>query len=269
MAATTIPIRAFLRRDWYIARSYRLNFLMGLVGSLFVLVILFQAGKLIGPRAGGPGSQLGRGYFSFAVIGTVVIQIVHTATQSFATKLREEQTTGTLEALLASPTPPATVIVGSGLYDISRAVVEAAVVLLIAFGMGLRVEISGAFLLLSLLVFAGLLALAMEIGILVAAFTVVFKRGSTLSGLINAGLALLAGVWYPVSSLPGAARFLAELVPFTWGLTALRDSLLFGRLDATRLAGVLAVAALGLPLALWCFRGAVDRARATGSLGQY
>lgn len=246
LPSAAVPFRAFLRRDWAVARSYRLPFLMGLVGSMFILVIIFQTGKLISPGAGGPGSQLGRGYFSFAVLGTVVIQIVHTATQSFATKLREEQTTGTLEAILTSPTPPATLILGSGLYDIARSVVEALVVLLIAAGLGLRVELSGTWLALSLLVFLGLLALAMEVGILVATFTVVFKRGASPSGLINAGLALLAGAWYPVSSLPAAVRVVAELIPFTWGLTALRDALLFGRLDPARLAGLLALAVAGI-----------------------
>lgn len=264
----SVTLAAFVRRDWAVDRSYRLPFAMSLVGSLVVLLVLYQAAKLVGTRAGG-SSQLGHGYFSFAVVGTVAIQLVHTATQSFATKLREEQTTGTLEALLATPTAPSTVILGSGLYPLLRSLFQAIGVLLLAGLFGLRVQLGGPYLAVSALTLLGLLLLAAEAGVLVAAFTVVFKRGTTLSGLINAGLALLAGVWYPVSTLPQGVRALANAIPFTWGLTALRDALLFGRIDPSRVLGLLAVALPGLPAALWVFRTGVDRARLRGSLGQY
>ncbi len=44
-----------------------------------------------------------------------------------------------------------------------------------------------------------------------------FKRGTALAGLITGALALLGGVWFPVTLLPGAVRAVAPLLPFTWG----------------------------------------------------
>jgi ABC-type multidrug transport system permease subunit len=260
---------AFLRRDWLIARSYRLPFLMNLVGSAFILIVIFQVSKLIGGTALSKADGLSHGYFSFAVVGTVVIQIVVTASQSFVRKLRDEQTTGTLEALLSAPSSPGAVILGSGLYNIAQSFILAVAVLALAAPLGLKVVMAPGWLLLSVVVFCALVMQAAEVGVLVAAFTVVFKQGSTLSGLIATGLSLLGGVWYPVNSLPGPVRDVAQALPFTWGLTCLRGTLLSGHFDSARFAGALATAVVGLPVALGVFRVAVDRARVLGSLAQY
>lgn len=260
---------AFLKRDWLIARSYRLPFLMNVAGSAIVLVVLFQIGKLVNTADAQSGLDLAHGYFSFAVLGTLVLQTVHSATQTFASKMREEETTGTLEALLAAPTSPAKVILGSGVYNMVQSIVLALVIILLALPLGLRIVVEPTWLCLSLVSFVALIALAGELGILIASFTVVFKQGSTLSGLVGAAIALLGGVWYPVNSLPPAARALARLIPFTWGLTSLRDELLFGRLQAAQFAGVVVSAIVILPLCLVIFRFSVDRARVRGTLAQY
>ncbi|MGH9125651.1 MAG: ABC transporter permease [Acidimicrobiales bacterium] len=262
-------VRAFLRRDWAVARSYRLPFVMNLLSSGFILIVLFQAGKLVKPGTGGPADQLGHGFFSFAVVGTMVLSIVHSASATFASKLREEQTTGTLEALLATPASPSAVILCSGLYDVLQAVTLSLVGLGMGLVLGLHLVLEPRWLALSALLLVALVALATEIGVGVAAFTVVFKRGATLSGLIGTGLALLGGVWYPVATLPHPVQRVADLIPFTWGLTALRASLLFGKLQGLGVAGLLATVVVGMPVALLAFRGAVDRARRAGTLGQY
>lgn len=264
-----MTVVAFLKRDWLIARSYRLPFLMNVAGSAIVLVVLFQIGKFVDTTNVRAGLDLAHGYFSFAVLGTLVLQTVHSATQTFANKMREEETTGTLEALLAAPTSPAKVILGSGAFNMVQSIVLAVVVILLALPLGLRIVVDPTSLCLSLVCFVALIALAAELGILIASFTVVFKQGSTLSGLVGAAIALLGGVWYPVNSLPQVARAIARLIPFTWGLTSLRDELLFGRLQSAELVSVVIAAGVALPICLLVFRRSVDRARLRGSLTQY
>jgi ABC-type polysaccharide/polyol phosphate export permease len=115
----------------------------------------------------------------------------------------------------------------------------------------------------------GLVAMAAAVGIAVSAFTVVFKRGSTVAGLVSAVVALVAGVYFPIAELPGSVRWIAEAIPFTWGISALRSGLLLGDVDGLRILGTLGAAVLALPLALVVFRRSVDRARRQGTLGQY
>jgi hypothetical protein len=61
----------------------------------------------------------------------------------------------------------------------------------------------------------------------------------------------------------------ANLIPFTWGLTSLRATLLFGQLQTSRFAGIVLTAVVAMPLVLLVFGRAVDRARRGGTLGQY
>ena len=100
------------------------------------------------------------------------------------------------------------------------------------------------------LLFAGL-------GVAVAAFTMAFKRGTALVGLITGALALLGGVWFPVTLLPGVVRWVAQLLPFTWGVAALRDCLLSGHVDLLRLTGLLVSGLVVLAAALWLFGASV------------
>jgi ABC-2 type transport system permease protein len=260
---------AFVRRDALVAMSYRLPFVLSLLSSLFLLVIVSQVGRLVDRAPTNVDVDLRAGYFSYAVVGMAVLQLVHTALQSFAVQLREEQTTGTLEALLATPQSPAAVIVSSAVFRLLQALAGSVTLVLVALPFGLRLDLSWVGAMGALLTLVGLVALFAGLGIAVAAFTVVFKRGTALSGMISSGLALLSGVWFPVSFLPGPLQTLGHLLPFTWGVTSLRRTLLSGTVPAGELVGLLLSAAMAVPLALWLFRVSVDRARREGTLTQF
>ncbi len=260
---------AFVRRDFVTARSYRLPFLLNLATSLFVLVVLYEGGKLI-DRAPHPAeADLGRGYFTFVVVGLSVLQAVYVALNAFAAKLREEQTTGTLEALLASPIPPSIAILGSAAYELIQATVSAVLVLLIGAATDAHFTLRPVGLFTAVVTGLALMVSFAALGVGLAAFTVVFKRGGTFAALIGSGLSLLGGAYFPVSLLPGWLQAIGHALPFTWGIDALRQALIFGRSDAPHTLGLIATAVIALPLALWVFRLAVDAARRDGSLAQY
>ena len=64
-------------------------------------------------------------------------------------------------------------------------------------------------------------------------------------------------------------RWVAQLLPFTWGVAALRDSLLSGHVDVLRLTGLLVSGLVVLAAALWLFGASGAYAKRRGSLGQY
>jgi ABC-type polysaccharide/polyol phosphate export permease len=103
----------------------------------------------------------------------------------------------------------------------------------------------------------------------VAALTVIFKRATALVAAVLTVLSLLSGVYFPIEVLPEALQALSEAIPFTWALDVLRASLLGGEVDELQLVGLLAAAAVSLPVALFIFRASVDRARRLGSLADY
>jgi ABC-2 type transport system permease protein len=259
-----------VRRDWHIARSYRLPYVLEISTIVLTLVLFFYIGKLVDDTTLASTADLEVGYFPFAAIGFALLRILHTSVTSFANKLREEQTTGTLEALMAAPAPPRLVALGSGGYDLIRATLYALLMLLLAVVLFDVRFISGAG---SIVVgvggLVGCLGFIVAVGVAVGAFTVVFKETTALVGLVTTGMGLLAGVYFPLEILPGALQAIGEAIPFTWGLDVVRGALLAGDTDLDRLGLLLAFDALALPGALLLFTGAVHRARRTGTLAHY
>ena len=260
---------AFVRRDWKIARSYRLQFVLDLAVVPLALALFYFLAELVEPSRLPADADLSKGYFSYAAVGLVVLRMVQTALTSFAMKLRTEQTSGTFETLLASPVSPSAVVLGSATFELLRALIGGAVTLLVASLFGLHIEL-GVGSIVGLLV--GLPALVVTfaaVGVLVASFAVVVKQVTALIGLVTATLGLLAGAYFPIELLPGPLRLVADLLPFTWGVDVLRAALLRGELATGRLMALVAFAAVSLPLSLWLFRLSVDRARRAGTLTQF
>ncbi|MEA2583814.1 MAG: type transport system permease protein [Thermomicrobiales bacterium] len=261
---------AFLRRDWAIARSYRLSYVLDLFSSLTQLTIFFSIGRLFDRADISADGALARGYFSFAVIGLVVQTLVIPAVTSLAYRLQTEQTTGSFEALLTTPPAPALLMLCSAAYDFIRAAISAVLLLVVAWLLfGLSLDTSPTSILVAVVAFLGIVVLFAAVGIVVAAVAVVVKRASAFSGLVTEMLTLCMGVYFPLSVLPGPLRIAAETLPFSWGIGVLRAALLNDRPQIGRLVMALAVAALLLVVAVRIFNLAVERAKRSGSLAQY
>lgn len=277
MTAAVLPARArtrswlaaFVLRDWRTARSYRLQFLLDLAGIPLALAMFFFLSRLV-DTAGLPGdADLGKGYFAFAAVGIAVLRMALAALASFTTKLRNEQTTGTFEALLSAPVSPSVVVLGSASFEILRATVAGVVTLLVAVLFGVRFDLGPGSVVGLAVGFPALMATFATIGVVLAAIAVVFKQVDALLGLVTTGFSLLAGIYFPIEVLPGPLRLIADALPFTWGVDVLRAALLRGELAAGRLALLVGFAVVALPLSLRLFRLAIDHARRGGTLTQF
>jgi ABC-2 type transport system permease protein len=263
-------LAAFLRRDWAVARSYRLSFALGAVDSLISLVLFFYLARLIDQSELASQSQLSEGYFAFAVIGFGLMDILRAGVTTFAAQLREDQMTGTLEALLVTPSPPALVVLGSASFDLLRAAISGIVLVLLAvlfFGLHLSIDTSS---LIALLVATpASFALFTALGIVVAGLTVVVKQTVALVTFVSTLIAVLSGVYFPISVLPPGLEAIAKALPFTWTLDVFRDALLGGDVSTTEVVLLVACGGLALPLSIVLFGLSVDYAKRQGSLAQY
>ena len=118
---------------------------------------------------------------------------------------------------------------------------------------------------LTILAFAG-------IGLISAAFFVVFKQGSPISFVMSTASGLLGGVFYPVNVLPSWLEPLSNLLPITHALEAMRQVMLNGATLAQvgNQAALLALfAAILLPLGLGAFAYGLKTAKVDGSLIHY
>jgi ABC-2 type transport system permease protein len=268
--STLAVFAAFLRRDWRINISYRASFALELATMLFSLALFFYLGHLVNNPAFAASQDLSGGYFAFAAVGMALVRMIQISLTAFSLKLREEQTTGTFEVLMATPNRPALVVLASAAYDLIRATLSAVVVIVAAVVIfGVTLDTSPGSLAVVAVALVGCIALFASLGVAVAAFTVVFKRSTALLGLVVAGVSLLGGAYFPLSVLPEPLESIAKILPFTWALDVVRAALLGGTVDPLQLAGLFVAAAVFLPIALALFAAALKRARRTGTLGQY
>ena len=264
----------FLRRDAKVALSYRLQFFFQIASVLSVSITFFFLSIMMRQVEGGIRSldAYGGRYFGFVLIGIAFSSYLDAALRMLAQAVRQAQMTGTLEAMLATRTPVGAVVAGSAVYTLVFTTARAALFLgfgsLLLEGQQLHWEAwPGAALVLALTI-AATLALA----VFSAGFIVWFKQGDPVTGAI-AGLSwLLSGILYPKEIFPAGVQRLADLLPMTHTLRAMRLALLTGA-DVAAFSGsvvfLAAFAGVGIPAALVWFRFAVGRARRAGSLASY
>jgi ABC-2 type transport system permease protein len=206
-------------------------------------------------------------YFAFALVGIAVTAVIQATTAGIGIAVRDEQLTGTLEALVTQPL--STVEMALGMCGMPF--------LLSAFRVGLYLILGGAFFGVSfaeadwpgLVVLLIVTATAMSsIGIASAAAVMVIKRGQAISGLLVFGMSLLGGAFFPVSVLPDWLQPLSAIVPTRFAFDGLRAALYGGDWwgDALALVGFSLVA---VPAAIWLFERALLHGRRAGSLAQY
>ena len=261
---------AYLRRDLAIQLSYRADFTMQTASSLLTLLLFFYVGRLVDDSDLSAGTEFDAGYFGFVVVGLALYRILSSSMNSFANRLRSEQTSGTLEAMLSSPVRPSIAILFSAAFDLLRATLFGLVMMVAAVAFfGLRLDTSPLGVLVALVTVLGSLALFAAVGMLLAAFTVVYKQSSAVLALATSAVAVFSGVYFPLSILPGVLQSIGEVIPMTWAVDVSRSALLSGEIEVTRLALLLGSAAMILPAALWVIERAVAQARRQGSLGHY
>jgi ABC-2 type transport system permease protein len=257
---------AFLRRDLQIATAYRLNALLLVSGGLFTLTLFYFLARTVG-EAPMVRERYGTDYFSFALVGLATATLLRALQTGFASAVRAAQTDGSLEPLLGAPLSTVRVVTLMGAWPVANALLRT--VGLLALGallFGARLHLHPvAFtltLLLSALTFCAL-------GLLSAAFVLVFKRGDPFTYALDALSYLFAGVLYPTDVLPPFLRAAARLLPATHALHGLRDSALRGLGPAQLLSTWLTLGAFCLvlwPLAALALSAARRHVEQAGTL---
>lgn len=262
---------AFLVRDFYTETSYRLGFLVSVGGIFFRVFIFYFLAQLVNESAAPFLSAYNGDYFAFVLIGIAFGGYFSTGLTGFATALRHSQTTGTLEAMMMTPTPVSLLIVGSALWSYTYTTFRVLVYLLIGVLL-LDVSLAQANVLAALVSLLLAIVSFASIGIMAASIIMVIKRGDPIAALFGNVANLVGGVYYPIEILPDWLQFVARLLPITYALQAMRLSLLNGASWAELAPDLLALLLFCLilfPLSLLTFRYAVEQARADGSLAQY
>jgi len=262
---------AFLKRDLSLALSYRLSFVMQLLGIFLSVATFYFLSQLFGNNLVSQLDKYGGDYFSFVLIGLAFSGYVGLSLSNFAASIRDAQMMGTLEIMLLSPTRLSSILISSSLWSYVLTTVQA----LVYFVMGALLfgfSVSNINIISALVVIILSIASFSGVGILSAAVVLLVKRGDPVAWLFGGLSSLLAGVYYPISVLPGWLEPISRFIPLTYALDAMRLAVLKGsslfelRYNILVLLGFTIVLT---PLSFLAFRKALQRAKAEGSLAHY
>ena len=270
-AREAMKLPAFARRDLIVAWSYRFAFFSDAFALVIQAFLFYFVGLLVDqqklPEYGGDRVS----YMEFVAIGIALAAFVTVGLGRISAALRREQMIGTLESMLLTPTSPATIQLGSVVYDLIYVPLRTAVFLVaIAVGFGLDFNTSG--LLPALLVLFVFVPFVWGLGLVSAAGTLTFRGGS--AG-VNFGVTLMtlaSGAYFPLALLPGWLEAIAAYNPMAIAIEGMREPLLGvvswpDTVDAVLVLVPLAV--VSLAVGVYAFRLALRRERRRGTLGLY
>ncbi|MBI3450870.1 MAG: ABC transporter permease [Acidobacteria bacterium] len=267
---------AFIRRDLAIEMSYRSAFVLQFMGVFVSVGIWFFLSDMFRGMAPAMKGVEGGEYFPFILVGVAFYHYLTVALTAFASRVRNEQLTGTLEAMLVSPTRTPTLVLASSLWDFVftsfRVVVYLAVGVAVAWIAGRPIAIHASGVLPSVVVLGLTILSFCGIGIIVASSVIYFKRGESINSFVTSASALIGGVFYPTQALPPWLQSMSSFLPITYALRGIRRALLSGASfgDLLPEIQVLALFALVLvPVGLVVFRWSLRLARRDGTLVQY
>jgi ABC-2 type transport system permease protein len=264
-------VPAFVRRDWLVLLSYRVAFVSDIVGLLGQVLVFAFVSKMIEPSALPRYGGTEVTYLEFACVGIVLATFIQFGLNRVSAAVRGEQLMGTLESVLATPTTPSTIQLGSVAFDLLYIPLRTAVFLGgLALAFGLHLQLDG--ILPAIVILIVFMPFVWGLGVASAGLIMTFRRGSGLIGTALVGLGLFSGIYFPITLLPEWAERVAMLNPITHAIDGMRDALLGG----TGWSEVPQTVAIVFPFSVFAFatgllvfRAAVHRERRLGSLGVY
>jgi ABC-2 type transport system permease protein len=258
---------AIVRRDYLITRSYRLAFALdGFYGILSLAVYFFISRTFSDASAADLGGA--PTYFAFASVGIALGLVIDAASTGLAQRLREEQLTGTLEALVAQPLTATQICLGLVGFPFAFAMARALVYLAVA-AVWMDLDVSQASWIGLILVLAVTGAALAALGVVAGAVVLVLKRGDILTGVTVFAMTLLGGAFFPISVLPDWLEPIGKVVPVRFAFEGVRGALFQGSDWGADALVLLGFSCVGLPICVWIFGRALDLGKRSGSLGQY
>lgn len=222
-------IRAFIKRDIIENMSYKMDFFLNLAVIFAQTLTFFFIARLVGNGEGGVHLFMNDqgAYFPFVLTGMALAGYQAAALQGFATGMTREIGSGTLEAILVTPTPLRIVMLSSALWTLTAATLR--ILAYLALGVWVfKADLSQInFLTAFLTLFMTMIALA-GLGIFTAGFVLVFKRGDPIAYVVDGMSRLFGGVYFPVALFPEKFAAVSKIIPLTHSLSALRKAVLTG-----------------------------------------
>jgi ABC-2 type transport system permease protein len=261
---------AIIRANWLTSLSYRLETFFSFLSLILGMVPLYFISRALQPMMSNVIRAEAPEYFGFIVIGLLTFTFVQASVGTLHGALGGEISTGSFEALMATPTSLIWLLLGMVGQAFSMTMLRAVYCIVFASFFGAHFVWSGLpsaalALLITCLVY-------LPFGIMAASLVLAFRTTGPFPGGLLAISGLLGGVYYPTQVIPAWLQGMSVIVPLTYGLRAVRRSILDGAplsASASDLLLLLAASAVLFTIGLAMFTWALRFAKRAGTLAQY
>lgn len=263
-------IFALTHAKWRTASSYRLRMIISIVSlSVSAIPIYFIANALQSTMENSIQGEGGH-YFAFLIVGGVTLLLIDAAVDTMPDEVSSGINNGTLDALLGTPSHTGSILGGLMSYELLWTVARGTLLVLVGSLLGVNLFWSN---MIPAVLILGLIVLAyLPIGMMATAMVIAFRTTGPFPQAILTLSALLGGVYYSTSVIPTWLQGVSAFIPLTYGLRALRGTLLEGlpisavASDVAILAGfVLVLTGIGI----YSLSLAFTHARRAGTLAHY
>jgi len=258
--------RGVLARDWTVFKSYKMQFFSQIISMFFGLALFYFLSHLISVESFGSHSK----YFAYVVLGMIMVQVLQ-STMMVATGLQGELVAGTFERVLLSPFGGVAGVFAMMVFPFCMSFISALITLTIAvtvFGLHVHWQTAPLAIPIALLGTGAFTAF----GLIFAASAVLFKRVIGGAGLMMTGVALVSGLYFPITLLPAWLKWFSNVQPFTPTVELLRHTLVATPLahsvlaDLAKIVGFVVVC---LPLGVVLLSQAMRLGQRRGTIIEY
>ena len=256
---------------WLVALQYRLSLVFWLIAPILMLLPTVIFGTiLVGSRYSDNLLTLTgtADIWLFTGLGLAYLRFVFGTMWTAAFAIREEEFYGTLEAVYVTPPSKLSLVAGTTLYALTNnalTLVVQVICLLMLLGKTSIEQI-----LVASLVAVSSVLMIQGLAVMLSAVVLRYKQGWRIVFTIEVLISAITPSAFPIGVLPDTLRAISLWSPFTIGVIAFRDVLLFNDLDQWLAVVELLGFALLFFIMGWGFFNHQDRLlRTRGSLGKY
>ncbi|MBC8481487.1 MAG: ABC transporter permease [Planctomycetes bacterium] len=215
-------IFAFIKKDFKIAVSYKLQFCFQFLQIFFSVTVIFFIGRMLGYSDDSMiFRKYGCDYFSFAFVGLAVNSYLKAGLVNMTNDIRQTMNQGILEAMFATPTGYWWLLMCSSIWQFIFETFRVTCYFLVAIFI-FNLELSNANWSSALLILLLTVPVFLMLGLISCSILVVVKRGDPINWIFSSAGAILAGTMFPVSVLPLWLQKVSVFLPLTHSLEALR-----------------------------------------------
>jgi ABC-2 type transport system permease protein len=263
-------VLAMMRANWISASSYKVNMVWSVIGLLASVIPVYYITGAFQPMMADKIRDQGGEFFGFVLVGQIAFTLLTAAVTALPGAVGAGISSGTLELLLSTPTRLPTLFAGMVGYTLTWTSLRCLLMLTAGWVLGATVaweKVPVAVAILAIIVLT-----YMSVGVVLAAMILAFRFTGPIAQGVLVSSVLLGGVYYPTKVIPSWIQRISDFIPLTYGLRALRRTLLDGAplwAVGRDLGILLAFCAALLALSSVAFMGALRYSKRMGTLSQY